>query len=171
MRYCVSLPSSGSARTILNSPSAAARSDKLRTRRTLCPDWNRLAMSGLHLARELDRRGRGGRATRATSQSEMAAGQQALGIARRACPADVGPERVDRARGGLADDADQGGAAGAGAAHAAPARVDELGRNARDLGVAFERQTRPLRRVGTARAAASAVERVMRFDTLDRRRR
>src|SRR5690348_17488657 len=105
----------------------------------------------------------------------MAARFQALRVSRGACPTDVGSQRVDGARRRFSDDPDQGSAARAVAAHATPALVEEIARNARAVGVAFERKARPLGRIGAARAAALAVEHVLRivlrFDTLDGRRR
>src|SRR5215470_16334612 len=104
-----------------------------------------------------------GRAARA-SQAEMAPRLLAGAVTRHARPADIGPHRIDRARGRSSDGAEKGRAARTGATHAALAFVDELGRDARKIGLALEGEPWPIRRIGTARPATPAhVVRVCRL--------
>src|SRR5580704_10010695 len=90
------------------------------------------------------------------SQAEVAPRLQAGRVARQARHADVGSYGIDCARGRATDDADQGGTADTGATHAALALGDQRGRDARKLGLAFEREARPVGRIGAARAATAA---------------
>src|ERR1051326_8307453 len=99
-----------------------------------------------------------------SSQAEMATRLAALRVAGCARPADVRPQRVDRARGRLTNAADERRAASTGASHAALTVADELARDAIEPGVRFQRKTRPIGRIGTARAARPAhVVAVRRF--------
>src|SRR5258708_38813710 len=79
-----------------------------------------------------------------------------FGIAGHAGPADFGPISINSARGLDADLAGQGRAAVAVAAHARQFRVDEVFRNAIERGVVLGGEPRPVRRIGTARAAGLA---------------
>src|SRR5688572_17778963 len=80
----------------------------------------------------------------------------AFGIARLALAAPQRARRVDGARHRNADFAGQRRAAIAGATHS-PVRVVDIGRrNERERRVAFEREARPVGRIGTARAAGLA---------------
>src|SRR5689334_13053166 len=100
-----------------------------------------------------------------SSQAEMTARLAALRVAGRARPADVRPQRVDRARGRLTDAADERRAAGTGASHAALSVGDELARDAIELGFRFQRKAWPIGGIGTARAAGPAhVVAIRRYD-------
>lgn len=84
---------------------------------------------------------------------------QAGMVAGLAVTADIGAMRVDGAGCGAADNAGQGGAAVAVAAHATAFVVDEAARDARQSLVVFQAEARPFPGIGTAGAAALAVER------------
>jgi len=86
----------------------------------------------------------------------MTARLAALRVARRARPADVGPQPIERARDRLTDDAHERRAAGARASHAALSAANELARDAVEPGFGFQRKARPVGRIGTARAARPA---------------
>jgi hypothetical protein len=85
----------------------------------------------------------------------MPPGHLACIVSRQARSADVGTDRIDRARSCDADVAHQGRTAIALAAYASALVIDEGARNAIKIGVGLEREPRPLRRVGAARAAGA----------------
>src|ERR1700751_337306 len=85
----------------------------------------------------------------------MPPGRLACIVARQARSADVGADRIDRARSCDADVAHQGRAAVALAAYAPESLINESARNAIKIGVGLEREPRPLRRIGAARAAGA----------------
>src|ERR1700756_4692010 len=85
----------------------------------------------------------------------MPPGGSAGGVARQARSADIGTYGKDRGRSCRADLAHQGRTAIALAAHAPVLFVNEGARNASEIGVGLEREPRPLRRIGAARAAGA----------------
>jgi hypothetical protein len=88
----------------------------------------------------------------------------ALGVvAGLAGAADVRADGIDGAPRLKPDLADQGQAPVAVATHAALPVVDELARDAFDLGIVFEREARPFTRVGAAGAAGEAGRRILDF--------
>jgi len=103
----------------------------------------------------------------------MPPGRLACIVARQARSADVGADRIDRARSCDADVAHQGRTAIALAAHAPKSLIDESARNAIESGVGLERKPRPLRRIGAARAAGATDVGVFVHlpDKLQRKRR
>lgn len=72
--------------------------------------------------------------------------------------ADIGPYRIDAARGLLADRAEQGRAAVSLATHPARLVVDKAGRDARERVIILEREAGPVARKRTAGAATLAIE-------------
>ena len=83
---------------------------------------------------------------------------QALLVAGHAGTADIGARFIDAASGRLADFAGQGRTAHALAAHAGQVEGYIFFRNAVELRVILGGEAWPLGRIGTARAAALAVE-------------
>jgi hypothetical protein len=95
-----------------------------------------------------------GRST--SSEAEKAPRLLAGLIARQAHSANLRPEGINRARRRHADLTDQSGAAISFATHATVVVIDEESRNLIELGIAFRREPRPIRRKRTARAAGPA---------------
>jgi hypothetical protein len=88
----------------------------------------------------------------------MPSGDQAFLVAGLAVAAHDGPHLIHTTGDMLAERAAQGRAAVVDAEHAADGVIDEFGGNARDLCVGFERETRPVARIGATGAAALTVK-------------
>jgi hypothetical protein len=90
--------------------------------------------------------------------SKMPSGDQAFLVAGLAVAAHDGPHFIHTAGDMLAERAAQGRAAVVEAEHAADGVIDEFGGDARDLCFGFERETRPVARIGATGAAALTVK-------------